>query len=250
MLFKKLIASFTIALIVGLNAGGLTGSNAIAAPFVVLLESDANMDAGQEIFLVTYNSYADLISNNQASSTFSQLNINASYSVGGMAYDGSQFHVLLESNANMDAGQEVFLVTYNSYADLLSNNQASSAFSQLNINASYSAGGLTYDGSQFHVLLESNANMDAGQEVFLVSYNSYADLISNNQASSAFSQLNINAFYSAGGLTALNTGSNGNGNVVSEPATMMLVFIGLGFLSVFVRREGVAACRAWIYIKV
>lgn len=63
-------------------------------------------------------------------------------------------------------------------------------------------------------------------------------------------QLNINAFYSAGGLTALNTGSNGNGNVVSEPATMMLVFIGLGFLSVFVRREGVAACRARIYIKV
>src|SRR5690606_11322282 len=120
----------------------------------------------------------------------------------------------------------------------------------LNINASYSAGGLTYDGSQFHVLLESNANMDAGQEVFLVSYNAYADLIGNNQASSAFSQLNINAFYSAGGLTALNTGSNGNGNVVSEPATMMLVFIGLGFLSVFVRREGVAACRARIYIKV
>jgi hypothetical protein len=298
ILFKKLIASFTIALIVGLNAGGLTGSNAVAAPFVVLLESNANMDAGQEIFLVTYNSYADLLSNNQASSTFSQLNINASYSVGGLTYDGSQFHVLLESNTNMDAGQEVFLVTYNSYADLLSNNQASSAFSQLNINASYSAGGLTYDGSQFHVLLESNANMDAGQEVFLVSYNSYADLLSNNQASSAFSQLNINASYSAGGLTydgsqfhvllesnanmdasqevflvsynsyadllsnnqassafsqlninasysaggltALNTGNGGN--VVSEPATMVLVLIGLGFLSVFVRREGVAAC--------
>ena len=177
MLFKKLIASFTIALTVGLGAGGLTGSNAIAAPFVVLLESNANMGAGQEVFLVTYNSYADLISNNQASSTFSQLNINASYSVGGMAYDGSQFHVLLESNANMGAGQEVFLITYNSYADLISNNQASSTFSQLNINASYSAGG----------------------------------------------------------LTALNTGNGGN--VVSEPATMMLVLIGLSFLSVFIRRK-------------
>jgi PEP-CTERM motif len=298
VLIKKLIASITIVLTVGLGAGGLTGSNAVAAPFIVLLESDANTGAGQEVFLVTYNSYADLISNNQASSAFSQLNISASYSAGGLAYDGSQFHVLLESDANTGAGQEVFLVTYNSYADLISNNQASSAFSQLNISASYSvggftydgsqfhvllesdantgagqevflvtynsyadlisdnqassafsqlnisasysAGGLTYDGSQFHVLLESDANTGAGQEVFLVSYDSYADLISNNQASSAFSQLNISASYSAGGITALNggnTGNGGNGNVVSEPATMALILIGLSFLGIFVRRK-------------
>jgi len=57
--FKKLIASLIIVLTVGAGTGGLTGSNAIAAPFVVLLETDADA-INQEIFVVSYNSYADL----------------------------------------------------------------------------------------------------------------------------------------------------------------------------------------------
>jgi len=201
MYFKKLIASFIILLTVGIGAGGLTGTLAVAAPFIVLLETDADTITNQEIFIVSYDSYADLISNNQASGVFSQLNINPLYSVGGMTYDGSQFHVLLETDADTITNQEIFIVSYNSYADLISNNQASGVFSQLNINPLYSVGGMTYDGSQFHVLLETDADTITNQEIFIVSYDSYADLISNNQASGVFSQLNINPLYSVGGMT-------------------------------------------------
>jgi len=243
MHFKKLIAGFIILLTVGIGVGGLTGTHAVAAPYIVLLETDADAN-NQEIFIVSYDSYADLISNNQAGGVFSQLNINSLYSVGGLAYDGNQFHVLLEIDADA-INQEIFIVSYDSYADLISNNQASGVFSQLNINSLYSVGGLAYDGSQFHVMLETDADA-INQEIFIVSYDSYADLISNNQAGGVFSQLNINSLYSAGGITALNTGNGGNGNVVSEPATMVLILIGLSLLSVFIRRKGDVCCQARI----
>jgi len=175
--------------------------HAQAVPFHVLLESDANLNNGQEIFSITYDSYADLLSNTQAGGSFSQLNVNSNYSVGGSTFDGSQYHVLLESDANLNNGQEIFLITYDSYADLLSNTQAGGLFSQLNVNSSYSVGGFTFDGSQYHVLLESDANLNNGQEIFLITYDSYADLLSNTQAGGSFSQLNVNSSYSVGGFT-------------------------------------------------
>ena len=76
-----------------------------------------------------------------------------------------------------------------------------------------------------------------GQEIFILSYNSYADLISDNQASGTFSQLNLSPLYSVGGMAVLYTGSDGNGNDVPEPATIVLVLLGLSFLSISIRRK-------------
>ena len=79
-----------IALAIVVACAASMPHHARAVPFHVLLESDANLDAGQEIFLVSYDSYADVLSNTQASASFSQLNVNANYSVGGSTFDGSQ----------------------------------------------------------------------------------------------------------------------------------------------------------------
>ena len=63
----------------------LLSAPAFAVPFQVLLERDTDSGPGTEIFLVTYDSFADLLSNDITASSYSQLNINSDFSVGGMA---------------------------------------------------------------------------------------------------------------------------------------------------------------------
>ena len=58
------------------------------------------------------------------------------------AAHGSQYRLLLESNADAAAGSEIYLATFGSFADLLSGNLSGASFSQLDINAGFSVGGL------------------------------------------------------------------------------------------------------------
>ena len=170
-----------------------------AAQYRLLLESDANAAAGNEIYLATFSSFSDLLNGNLASASFSQLDINSSFSVGGLTYDG-QYRLLLESDANAAAGNEIYLATFSSFSDLLNGNLATASFSQLDINSSFSVGGLTYDG-QYRLLLESDANAAAGNEIYLATFSSFSDLLNGNLASASFSQLDINSSFSVGGLT-------------------------------------------------
>jgi hypothetical protein len=129
-------------------AAGLLGPMAAeATPYNLLLERDTDSAAGTELFAVSYNSYADFLDNTVASSAFSAININSSFSAGGFAFDGNQYHLLLERDTDSAAGTELFAVSYNSYADFLDNTVASSAFSAININSSFSAGGFASDWS-------------------------------------------------------------------------------------------------------
>ncbi|MDJ0741704.1 MAG: hypothetical protein QNJ91_18505, partial [Gammaproteobacteria bacterium] len=86
--------------------------------------------------------FADLLNAN-FSGAFSDLDIGANFSAGGLAYDGSDYQLLLESDDDRLGGSEVFMVTFESFADLLTAN-FSGAFSDLDIGVSFSAGGLAY----------------------------------------------------------------------------------------------------------
>ncbi len=118
----------------------LTSYAAHGAQYRLLLESDANAAGGSEIFLASFGSFADLLSGNTSSASFSQLDINSGFSVGGLTYDG-QYRLLLESDANAAGGSEIFLASFGSFADLLSGNTSSASFSQLDINSGFSVAG-------------------------------------------------------------------------------------------------------------
>jgi hypothetical protein len=112
---------------------------------------------------------------------------------------GSQYRLLLESDANAAGGSEIYLASFGSFADVLSGNLSGASFSQLDISSGFSVGGLVYDG-QYRLLLESNANAAAGSEIYLASFGSFADLLSGNLSGASFSQLDISSGFSVGGL--------------------------------------------------
>ena len=182
------------------SAFGVGGLAFDGTQFHLMLETNTDADGGAEIFIVSYNSFADLLADNQASASFAILNPAPAFSVGGFAFDGTQFHVMLETNNDADSGAEIFFISYNSFADLLANNQASFSFSALNISPGYDVGGLTFDGTRFHVMLESSFEAGSGVEIFIVSYISVADLLANNDAGASFSAQDIVPAFSVGGL--------------------------------------------------
>src|SRR4029079_19659597 len=82
--------------------------------------------------------------------------------------------VLLESNADRNAGNELYQVTYNSWADVLSNTIAAQGFLPLDLNPLFSNADLTFDVTAYRLLLESDADRNASNELYQVTYNSWA----------------------------------------------------------------------------
>lgn len=195
--------------------------------YQMLLESDTDSSGGSEIFLASFDSYQSVLDGDLSSGAFSQLNISSGFSVGGLAYDDTGYQLLLESNTDASAGDEVFLASFSSYQNLLDGTLSSGAFSQLNISSSFSTGGFAYDGLSYQLLLESDTDAGQGNELFLAAFDSIQSLLDADLSSGSFVDLNISASYSAGGLVAHPDVPT---ITVSEPGAAVMVLWGLAGL--------------------
>jgi hypothetical protein len=203
---------------------------AIAEPFGIMFESDENKLGGAELGFNTYASLADILDANSTSSTFSDINVNAPFSTTGITWDGSQFIIMFESDQNDIGGAELGFNTYASLADILDANSTSSAFSDINVNAPFSTTGITWDGSQFIIMFESDENKLGGAELGFNTYASLADILDANSTSSTFSDINVNAPFSTTGIYFVDDGRGDQ--QVPEPAPILLmlpVLAGLVF---------------------
>ena len=88
------------------------------------------------------------------------------------------------------------------------------------------------------VLLESNAGRNAGNELYQVTYNSWADVLSNTIAAQGFLPLDINPLFSVGGFGALAfPRTDPQPTPVPEPAALALLVLGLSWLAATRRRS-------------
>ena len=225
---KKL---FLLLLLTGFVS--LLNLNQVSASYIIQMESDADAQPGNELFSITYDSYADIITDTQSSSSFSNFNANPVFSTTGLAYDGNQYIMLMESDSDAQPGNELFFITYDSYADILTDTQSSSSFSNFNANPVFSTTGLAYDGNQYIIQMESDTDAQPGNELFSITYDSYADLLTDTQSSSSFSNFNANPVFSTTGLAYDGVKTDPEPPVgVPEPSIIALFavgFIGIGF---------------------
>ena len=133
---------------------------------------------------------------------------------------------------SLTAGQDVFLLTYDTFDDLIASpasGSANGAFSSINISDNYIASGLTYDGKYQLMLSRRADSLTAGQDVFLLTYDTFDDLIASpasGSANGAFSSINISDNYIATGLAF----EFENVASVSEPRSSDLVLVALALL--------------------
>jgi hypothetical protein len=119
--------------------------------------------------------------------------------------------------------------TYPTMADLLAGTNGLSQFSAIDVNAAFSTTGITWDGSQFLVMFESDADRPGGSELAFSTYPTMADLLAGTNGLSQFSAIDVNAAFSTTGLWTT--------AVVPEPSTLVLFAAGLMLMVGFVRRK-------------
>ena len=173
---------------------------AMAAPFHVLFERDADGTAGNELAVVSYPTLTDLVNNTSSFTQFTQVDVSAAFSVGGATYDGSAYRVLFERDADGTAGNELAVVSYPTLTDLVNNTSSFTQFTQVDVSAAFSVGGATYDGSAYRVLFERDADGTAGNELAVVSYPTLTDLVNNTSSFTQFAQVDVSAAFSVGGF--------------------------------------------------
>lgn len=106
-------------------------------------ETTTTASGGSESVLYTYNSFDDLLANNWASLSVTQIDWNPDFHTAGIAYDG-KYRLFGETSTTAGAGVESYVYTYDSYSDLLSNNWSGWSATQLDWNSDYHTAGYTY----------------------------------------------------------------------------------------------------------
>jgi hypothetical protein len=153
---------------------------------------------------------------------------------GTTTVDASTFGLMFETDANAGPGDELAFLTYDSLPDILAANPTSSTFSQIDVNGPFSTTGLTWDGSQFVLMFETDVNAGPGAELAFLTYASLPDILAANPTSSTFSQIDVNGPFSTTGLYYM---PSPDAHVVPLPASAWLFAAGLLTLGATMRRR-------------
>lgn len=177
----------------------LQSAHVTAMPYTLLLESEPGAFASTELFNLSYDSFEDVVDNNLSDFGFGAYDPGDSYSVAGIAYDGS-YRVLLESEPGAFASTQVFQLTYDSFEDYVDHQPASFGFGAYDPGDTYSIAGFAYDGT-YQIVLESVPGAFASTEVFYLTFDTFDDLVDNQPSAFGFSAYDPGDIYSIAGVS-------------------------------------------------
>ena len=177
---------FNTSLALALALGCASGASA-ATTYSVLIEGDPG-GLGNFVY-GEFDTLTDVKNWNVSSSSFIGQNLfGTGTSVGGYTYDGSKYHALIEGDPG-GLGNLV-LGTFDTLTDLKNWNPSSSSFIGQNLfGTGTSVGGLAFDGSKFHALIEGDPG-GLGNLV-LGTFDTLTDLKNWNPSSSSFIGQNL-----------------------------------------------------------
>ncbi|MDZ4375654.1 MAG: PEPxxWA-CTERM sorting domain-containing protein [Phenylobacterium sp.] len=203
----------------------------------LLLSTGENAAAGSEVFLATYESYADFIGSPPAvGGAFSGIDIGAGYEVVGFDVYAGEPHLLLATRVDGVSGSEVFLTTFDSLAAFIASPPAvGGSFSGIDIGPGYRVSGFDIFDDRFYLLLSTRENGVSGSEVFLTSYDSIADFIGSPAAvGGAFSGIDIGPGYRVADFAIVGNDPVGG---IPEPSAWGLMILGFAGLGSALRRR-------------
>jgi len=190
--------------------------------------NDTNVN---ELVLNTFDTFQDILDYNYTA-TIIDVDISAAYSSTGMTYENGMWHILYESDADTNVN-ELVMNSFNSLNDLINYNYTANII-DVDISAAYSSTGLTYDGSLWHILYESDADTNVN-EMVLNSFNSFQNLLNYNYSATII-DVDISAAYSSTGIHAL-LDSSPPPPGIPEPSIFALFSIGLAGMGLRKRRK-------------
>jgi len=93
------------------------------------------------------------------------------------------------------------------------------------------------DAATLRMLLERDTDAGPGSDVFLASFDTFEDLLAGTTSQAGFSQVDINANYSVGGLAYKAPNNNGGPAVIPLPAGGLLLLSALASAFAFRRKD-------------
>jgi hypothetical protein len=136
----------SLALAAFIAAAGMS-AQAGAVPFHMLFESDT--PASSELSLASFASLADAVEGTLSDFSVSALDVTAGFSVGGLVYDGSRFHMLFESDFDAGAGGEISIGSFDSIDAIVDGTLVDFAVTDLDLAPIFSVAGLAFDGDRY-----------------------------------------------------------------------------------------------------
>ena len=191
----RLLRAYAVGFALAASWAGGAAADTTTTNYQLMLQTRTDANAPDEVFVAGYSSFANVVNNAPSTSNYTQIGISPAYRIGGLTWDGSAYRLMLQTRVDANAPDEVFIASYASEAALLANSPFVTNYSQIGISPSYRVAGLTHDGTAYRLMLQTRADDNAPDEIFIASYSSFANLLSNSPFTSNYTQIGISPSY-------------------------------------------------------